>query len=426
MGKGKGPRPFAESRGEGEFPWRVKWPTPRRSPSTGRVLYDQASGFATSDDAMDYGWQQLAKVRAGRWTDPRKAATPLGDWAGQWMAAQAHSQVTASKRRQLLRSHILPAFADTPIGEINRFVVRTWASKLTCAEVTRGHAVSLLSTMLTDAAENQMIDYNPLAGMRLRKAGAQRTQNASRAERVWTYPEQALAIAARLPRPANLIVLLAAFTGLRYGEICALHRSRCCLLRRDTLDGKTWVRRVLLIDPDEGALHETSVLDEAGRERTRLFLGPPKPPNGARSVDVLEPLADLIAAHIADWPYEYPFTTGSGTFWRRSNWSRVLRPACDGREAKPAVRGRRASDGWEPLIPGLELHGLRHGHKTAMEEDGIRDVLQYEVMGHELPRERREIGLRYTHVTPRMRRDRLDALAARWQRAGGVLLEGAA
>lgn len=412
-------RPIAERRGEGDFPWSVKWPTLERT-EAGNIRYVRASGFADEDAALLHGWTQMAKQQAGR-PDPRKAATPLGEWAATWMAAQNHSAVTATQRRRLLRTLILPAFGDTPISEINKFVVRQWAGRLTCAQVTRGHAVSLLSTILTGAEEAQMIEVNPLVRLRLRAAGAQRIQNVEQKERVWAYPEASLAIAARLPRPANLMVLLAAFTGLRYGEVCALHRSACCLLRRDELDGRPWLRHVLVVDPKLGALHETSIPDEDGVERTKLFLGPPKPPNGAREVDVLEPLADLVSAHIASWPYEYPFSTALGRFWWRSNWARMLRPACDGREAKAAVRGRRATEAWAPLAPGLELHGLRHGHKTAMEEDGIREVLQHAVMGHELPRERRPIGQRYTHITARMRRDRLDALAVRWEKNAALL-----
>lgn len=415
-------RPYVEKRGNGEFPWSVRWPTPERT-ANGRIRYDRASGFATDDDAMDYGWQRLAEIRLGKWIDPRKSATPLADWADTWMAAQVHSPVTATQRRRLLRNHILPTFANTPIGEINAFVVRAWAARLTCAEITREHAKSLLSTILTGAAEARMIDVNPLAGMRLRTAGAQRVQRVEVRERVWAYPEQAFAIAERLPRPASLMVLAAAFIGLRYGELAGLHRSNCCLLRRDTLDGHTWARHVIVIDPKNGALHETSVLDERGVERTKLYLGAPKPPNGARTVDVPPSLAALLSAHMASWPHEYPFSTTRGALWRRSNWSRIFRPACDGREEKPTVRGRRGSLAWEPLAPGLELHGLRHGHKTAMVEDGVREVLQHEVMGHELPRERKQIGDRYTHITARMRADRLDALEARWEKAGGLPID---
>ncbi|MBS2962631.1 hypothetical protein KGA66_06200 [Actinocrinis puniceicyclus] len=441
MGRGK-QRPIAEQRGQGEYTWRVKWPTPRRSPKTGRILYDQASGFATEDDAMDHGWEQLAKMRLGRYTDPRKAATPLEDWVAIWLDAQPHSAKTASTRRRYLRNFILPEFGHTALADINRFVVRTWAGRMTCAEVTRNHVVGLLSTILSAAADAGMIDANPIFRLKLSKAGAQRAAVMRETERVWALPQQAVPIAQRLwdcgRRGDALMVLTAAFAGLRYGELTALHVDNCCLMRRDELDGRPWARYVIRIDPQVGALHETTELDEQGVERTRLYLGPPKPPNGAREVDVPAFLAELLIEHGArvraraealgqrDPARGLMFVTPRGCLWRRSNWSGVMRPACDGRPARPRRRGTAGAAAWEPLVPGLELHGLRHGHSTAMEEDEIADVLRDQVMGHEVPKERREMRKRYTHVSAVMRRKRLDALTARWEKVGGLQLGAAA
>jgi integrase len=65
---------------------------------------------------------------------------------------------------------------------------------------------------------------------------------------------------------------------------------------------------------------------------------------------------------------------------------------------------------WLPVSKGLTPHGLRHGHKTWMDEDQIADVLQSERLGHEEP------GMRgvYGHVSPPMRAELKEALRARW------------
>jgi len=441
MGQRGKPKPIAERRGDGEFPWSVKIPTLERTAS-GQVRYIRSSGWADEDAALAHGWLQMAKLRTGTWTDPRKAATPLADWVKIWMDAQSHSTRTASTRRRYLRNHILPEFGETPIGQINRFAVRTWASRMTCAEVTRNNVVSLLSTILSAADDADMIDTNPIFRLRLTKSGAQRVQVMQTDEDVWALPEQSVPIARRLwdagRRSDALMVLTAAFVGLRYGELTGLHVDNCCLIRRDELGGKPWMRYVIRIDPERGSLHETTELDAEGVERTVLFLEPPKPPNGAREADVPEFLAQLLIPHCArvreraeglakdDPARGIVFTTPRGCLWRRSNWSGVMRPACDGREARPRQQGTAGSPAWEPLIPRLTLHGLRHGHSTAMEEDEIADVLRDQVMGHELPKERRAIRKRYTHVSAVMRSKRLDALAARWEKAGGLILDAAA
>ncbi len=65
---------------------------------------------------------------------------------------------------------------------------------------------------------------------------------------------------------------------------------------------------------------------------------------------------------------------------------------------------------WVPLSTGLTPHGLRHGHKTWI-EDQIPDVLKSQRLGHEEP------GMRgvYGHVSPTMREELKAALQARWE-----------
>ena len=57
------------------------------------------------------------------------------------------------------------------------------------------------------------------------------------------------------------------------------------------------------------------------------------------------------------------------------------------------------------------MHGLRHGHKTWMAEDGIPEILAEQHLGHQVP------GIRglYAHTSDRMRDDLKQALQARWQ-----------
>ncbi|MCW2908782.1 MAG: LacI family transcriptional regulator, partial [Actinomycetia bacterium] len=142
-----------------------------------------------------------------------------------------------------------------------------------------------------------------------------------------------------------------------------------------------------------------------------------------------------------------------GGHYRRSNYARrVFRPACDGRhEAKDgrppklviadattwpgvpiaawppagasadyapphgrgiqAVRDDVPTACWLPIKPGLTVHGLRHGHKTWMAEDGIPEILAEQRLGHQVPGMR---GL-YTHASDRMRDDLKHALQTRWE-----------
>ena len=129
-------------------------------------------------------------------------------------------------------------------------------------------------------------------------------------------------------------------------------------------------------------------------------------------------------------------TTEHTVHWRRGSFSSWLfTPATSGRypkkapqEARPVpllgepwpgipVRGRnsqgRADACWAPIAPGLSPHGLRHSHRTHMEELGIPKVLMDERMGHIDG----SVSARYSHVTRPMRDQLLDGLTSSWRDA---------
>ena len=85
-------------------------------------------------------------------------------------------------------------------------------------------------------------------------------------------------------------------------------------------------------------------------------------------------------------------------------------------EPRPGVpaRGRGASDRagacWLPIAKGLTPHGLRHTHRTMMEDLGTEKVLMDERMGHIDG----SVSARYAHVTPGMRKRLMLGLTEQW------------
>lgn len=391
---------YAEKRGKAS--WRVRYQRPDGT-------WASESGFPTKTTALARGRELEADANRGVYVDPRKGQTPLADWATVWMAAQRVSGRTLETRHRLLDRHVLPKWGRVQVAAINWFEVRAWADQLDCAPTTADHSVTLMSMMLTGAVDAGMIPVNPLHQRR------RRSHKAPKTEKTWAQPDEALAMSERPASPADrLMILTAAWTGMRWGELCGLHRDNCGLLRRDRDGGTLYVRRVIRIDPDAGALHEVDERQEDGSKVHRLFLGPPKPPNGAREIDLPPFLAAMLDKHMATWPHPYLFVGTDGGWHRRNNFNaRVMGPVADGREGKPRTRGRAEVPAWEPIRSGQRMHGLRHANKTWMIEDGVPEVLQCEQLGHELG------GIRgiYSHVSPAMRQRRIDALQARWERA---------
>ncbi|WP_369033233.1 LacI family DNA-binding transcriptional regulator [Streptomyces adonidis] len=81
------------------------------------------------------------------------------------------------------------------------------------------------------------------------------------------------------------------------------------------------------------------------------------------------------------------------------------------------ARGRGASERadacWLPIAKGLTPHGLRHTHRTVMEDLGTEKVLMDERMGHIDG----SVSARYAHVTRGMRNRLMLSLTEQWETA---------
>lgn len=438
---------YAEKRGSGKTPWRARYKRPDGT-------LGSEPGFRTKKAAEDWGEDQEAAIRAGRWQDPEKARTPLKEFVPTWMAAQKVAPATVIKRQRLLSRHLLPAFGDTKLCEINIFTARAWGNKQTCAPTTVSHALTLLSMILTGAADAGYLLANPMYGRRrqtdrdvhdVTQQQGSVNHDDEETEEVWAQPEEAFRIFERLGGVQGLMVLSACYTGLRWGELTGLHRDNVLLKRHDELDGKPFERTVLRVDPKVGSLHEVEFalnsdeLDawhkaederlaaclekgwKANRRKEpkgqiRLYLGPPKNKTSKREVDLPPFLVDLWKQHLKEWPHEYVFTTPGGQWWRRANFTRVLRPAADGRKAIETKRGFAGRAEWKPLLPGFTMRGARHTHDTWMKEDRVDRALRFKTQGWAVTGDIEGV---YEHVTPLMRKERLDALENRWKRSQG-------
>jgi integrase len=142
-----------------------------------------------------------------------------------------------------------------------------------------------------------------------------------------------------------------------------------------------------------------------------------------------------VDAAIAELGYVRGAASGEeAAHWRRGGFGQWLfHPATTGsypkRAQNPAhpvpllaepwpgipARGRgaaqRAQACWVPIAPGLTPHGLRHTHKSLMEEVGTPPKLMDERLGHEDG----SVQARYSHVTPAMRHRLMNALGEQWE-----------
>jgi integrase len=183
-----------------------------------------------------------------------------------------------------------------------------------------------------------------------------------------------------------LLVIIAAYTGMRWGELAGLHRNNI-----DLETGRVHITA-------EGALHEVN---------GHLSLGHPKTAASVRTVTLPPFLTHLLTIDLAASTRPSVFTTLRGKTLRRSGFQRRLwAPAVNG--------GAHAGEYWTPAVPGMTFHSLRCTHKTWLIEDGIPEVAQARRLGHTMQSKIDDV---YSQVAPSVEARLLEMLEARWQRS---------
>jgi integrase len=443
---------YAERRGKGPRPWRVKYQRPDGTEGS-------ESGFETKKQALAWGRSQESRISSGQWTDPGAGKTLTSAWIERWLKAQDVGLSTADNRDYLIRRFIGPQWGSRELGSIGSEEINSWENAIPArygvSRRTAAAARSLLGTILGDAvaARPPLLPYNP--ALRQRNRGRRTGRRlALSPQRAWAAPLQALLVAERaalLSGQASdfILVVTIGYTGLRWGEAIGLEHA---FLKPGAIHVE-WQLREL-----NGIFHRIPPKDDSYRS-----------PNWEPSLPVDLPpfLARLLARQAQDTASlrcscaethggtgRYLFAGPDGGHYRRSNYARrIFRPACDGRYPSASGQPARlviadtttlpgtpiaawpaadpASPGWEPprgrgvsaipedtpiacwlpIKPGLTPHGLRHSHRTWMAEDGIPEILAEQRIGHDVPGVR---GL-YTHVSDPMRQNLTGTLQARWE-----------
>ena len=377
----------------GSESWRVRY-----ADAEGRVR--SISGFASQAQAQSYADSLRdtgSQRRAAGWIDPDAGLLTVQAWSVLWLPTLRVSERTEENYRRDLRLHVLTRWGETALSAVNAAEINRWAGQLLgagYAPATVASLVKLLSRLLTDAVDARLIPMNPVHH-RPRRGPRVLTPVT---ERVWATPEQVVQVAENATAlggaTMGLLIVTAAWTGMRWGEIAGLQR---CNLHLD--DG------ILRVDRYLGGLHESG---------TRLWLGPPKTNASIRTVSLPPFLIDLLREHLAQTDGVPVFSGPQGGWLRRSNMDRrVIRPAADGTIHLPSARMPL-----EPVQPGLTFHGLRHSHKTWLIADGAPEIAQARRLGHHLDD---RVVETYSHVAPEVEQRLLAGLEARWHAAHAIL-----
>ena len=317
----------------GRSSWQARWRNP--------IGFDRAKNFTRRVDATRYLVTVESDKLGGRYADPRLARTRLEDWITEWEATRTNlSPLTRIRDEGSIRNHVLPRFGHFPIGQLQPVHIGQWVADLDAgglAPATTRKAYQLLAACLSGAVDNGLIPVSPCRNVKLPKL----TTPAMRI----LEPTEIRALADAIDDRYHVMVLTAAFTGLRLGELAALRTDRFNALRR-TL----------------------RVEESLAEVRGEFLFKAPKSDAARRTVSLPAFLVEELAHHLATYgdDSKLVFSAPEGGPIRRTNFR------C--RTWLPAVQ---ASVG----VP-CTFHGLRHSHAALLIAQGEHPKVIQERLGH--------------------------------------------
>ena len=331
----------------------------RRPDGKWRARYRDASGrertkqFARKIDAQRWLSETDQAVLEGRYVDPQAGRVTLHEYAQEWLARQVYRPTTAEQMEGVVRRYVDPHLGGMRLAAIQPSDIQRWVKHLSgaLAPSTVGVAHRILSGILKSAVADRRIVSNPCVGTKLPKVAKPKIQPMTES--------QLAAIVEHMPRRHQALVIMAAGTGLRQGEIFGLTVDRLDLERRTVL-----VNRQLI--------------NVNGREP---FFAPPKSQASVRVVPLPSIVVEALRAHLCAHPSKtLVFTNSAGAPLRRSafwtEWNRALKQAG---------------------VPAIRFHELRHYYASLLIRHGESVKTVQARLGHASASETLDT---YSHLWP--------------------------
>lgn len=347
----------------------------KRSNGRWRARYRDAAGreharhFDRKTDAQRWLDEVTADVLTGKYVDPRAGDVTFDAWFRAWADLQVWKPRTVVGNDLIRRS--VP-FGDVPLRQLTTAHIEAWKKSMVgeYAPNTINHRLTAVRSVLKAAVEENKITANPASRVKpVRVEG--------RSKRVEVPAASAVAAVLEVTEPRmRLYVELAAFAGLRLGEISGVQVGDVDFLRR-----VLHVRRQVQAKP-------------GGKPEVRE----PKY-ESVRDVPLPDELVTSIARHVevhGTVSGGWLFFTGGGDPLPPSTvnswWLRTTRAAG---------------------VEGLHLHALRHFYASGLIAAGCDVVTVQRALGHSKPSTTLDT---YSHLWP----DAED----RTRRAAATLLRG--
>ncbi|WP_236950038.1 site-specific integrase [Mycobacterium sp. MS1601] len=307
-----------------------------------------------SDDLSAEAWLATERrlIELDTWTPPAVRAArevvaglTVREYAAQWMEHRDLAPKTRSLYTALLDSRILPPLGDSIVKAVTPADIRAWWVGLGKDTPTRNiHSYQLLKSIFNTAIADQMITVNPCQIASAGKPPKPRDVKP-------LTPAELVKVAEEVPANYRVAVPVAAWCGLRFGELIELRRKDV---------------------HDDGELMTLKIRRAATRVDNTLVVGKTKTDAGLRDVTVPPHVASQLRDHMkvltkpgAD---AFVFTTTRGQRLSTTAFTKQLKKGF-------AVVGK----------PDMRIHDLRHVGATFAAQAGATTKELMSRLGHATP-----------------------------------------
>jgi integrase len=355
-------------RGRRRFGYLRKLPSGKWQASfigPGGVRQSAPDTFLRRTDADRWLAQVESDISRGVWLDDKLGRVLLGDYARAYLRDNPNIGPRWRETcKRNMRLHLAPLL-DRPLAAVTPLVVREWhaaALRGPGGRTSIAQSYRFLRAVMYSAVRDGAVARNPC---QVPGAGADRA-----GERSVASPAEVLALVEAITPRYRAAVLLAAWCGLRRGEVCGLFNEDV-----DLTAGTVWVRR-----------NHVELLESPLR-----FDKDPKSAAGKRPVSIPPHVKPYLTEHATEW-------AGAERFFVSRDGSPMRGNAI----YQAFVRARNRAG-----LEGLSFHDLRHTGQTLAAATGATLADLKRRLGHSSA----TAALRYLHAVEGRDREVAQALS---------------
>lgn len=211
-----------------------RWQARYRDP-TGR---ERARNFTRKADAERFLVQIESDKLRGQWVDPEAGRIKLGDFAERWYATTVPLKPkTRSGYRSLLDSRILPYTGDLQLRQVHPILIREWVADLQEDGLSASRirqARNVLHSVFNMAVDGAIVTRNPVTGVK--------TPPVVNSPRRYLTAEQVGRLADAIESSYDLLVLVLAYSGIRFGELLLSDAPTVISMAHAYISANRWLK----------------------------------------------------------------------------------------------------------------------------------------------------------------------------------------